>query len=56
MVETMQLMMCLLVSSTAFYCLGFSNGFEDGKKYMKKRIKKARQHRTHHGGYTLDNE
>lgn len=43
MVEMLEFLTCLVIICTAFYCLGVSKGFEDGKRYMKRRIKKARR-------------
>jgi hypothetical protein len=40
MVETLNLIAVLISVGLGFYCFGVSKGFEDGKKYERRRIKK----------------
>lgn len=40
MAETLNLIAVLISVGLGFYCLGVSKGFEDGKKYERRRIKK----------------
>lgn len=40
MVETLNLIAVLISVGLGFYCLGVSKGFEDGKKYERRRVNK----------------
>lgn len=42
MVETLNLIAVLISVGLGFYCFGVSKGFEDGKKYERRRVNKKR--------------